>query len=66
MVVGLIDEHGHVLRDIVQQLSYLCCCNRYASWIIRITEEDKANVAVIDLNGADHLRDVLTVVLHQR
>jgi len=66
VVVGLVDQHRHVLRDVVEQVLDFLGGDDRAGRVVRVAHVDEADVARVAIRRLDHLADVLPVVLGQR
>ena len=66
MMVGLVDEDRHVLRDAVEQLLHFLGRHHDAGGVVRVAEVYEAKLAGVLVGGFDHHADVLAVVLGER
>ena len=66
VVVCLIDQHRHVLRDVIEQVLDFLGRDHCAGRVVRIAHVDEANFARVAVGRLDHRADVLPVILGQR
>ena len=66
MVIRLVDQHRHMLRDAVEQPPDLGAVDDDAGGIVGRAEVDEADAAMVIARGAHHCVDVLRVVAAER
>ena len=66
MMVRLVDQHGHVFRNAVEQLLHFRLRDDAPRRVVRVAEIDESDVAVVFLRHPDERGDVLSVVGEQR
>ncbi len=66
MVIRLVDEDRHRLRDAVEQRLHLILRDDQAGRVVRVAQIHEPDLALMIVGGLDHRRDVLRVVLVER
>ena len=66
VVIRLVDQHRHVLRDAVEQLLHFLLRHDDAGRVVRVAQIDQPDLARVIVRGLDHRRDVLAIVLAER
>ncbi len=66
VVIRLVDQHRHALRDAVEQLLHFVLGHDHAGRVVRVAEVHEPELLGVLVGGLDQHAHVLTVVLRQR
>jgi hypothetical protein len=66
MVIGLVDQHRQIGGHAVEEQRDVLFRHDDAGRIVRIAQVHEAQIAIVRLDGPDHRRNVLRVIVPQR